>query len=313
MLVSILLMSLTIFAVSFLQPIYAANYVSYADTGAARLYSYYSASTGLWNGEWWNSANHLNTLIDYMTRGGSNNYSSIINNTYTLNINSGSGSFRTGAIDDTGWWGLAWLRAYDMTGNTTYLNTAQADADWMQSFWDTSSCNGGVWWSDAKTYKNAITVELYVKLSAAYYNRTKNSTYLTRAQTGWNWFMNSGMINSSNLVNDGLTLTCQNNGQPTWTYNQGVILGAAAELYRATGNSTYLSQAQPIANAAMTNLINTQTGALRENACESDGSCNSDSRIFKGIFMRNLYELNAVSPNQADQNFITLNADTIWA
>ena len=38
------------------------------------------------------------------------------------------------------------------------------------------------------------------------------------------------MINSANMVNDGLTSGCVNNGQPAWSYNQGVILDALAQV-----------------------------------------------------------------------------------
>ena len=30
------------------------------------------------------------------------------------------------------------------------------------------------------------------------------------------------MINGDHMINDGLNDSCANNGQPTWTYNQGV-------------------------------------------------------------------------------------------
>ena len=45
------------------------------------------------------------------------------------------------------------------------------------------------------------------------------------------------MINSAGLVNDGLTAACANNGQTVWTYNQGLAIGAALELWRATGDA----------------------------------------------------------------------------
>jgi hypothetical protein len=205
-----------------------------------------------------------------------------------------------------------WIRAYDKTNDSRYLNTAKATADYMQTMWDTGTCNGGVWWNTDRNYKNAITIELYIKLNAAYYNRSGNATYLSRVQMGWNWFVSSGMINSSNLVNDGLTASCANNNGVTWTYNQGVVLGAAAELHRATNNTTYLDKAQSIANATMSNLVHGVTGALRENGCES-GSCGNDGALFKGIFMRNLYELNARRFAQANKDFMIRNADVIWA
>jgi predicted alpha-1,6-mannanase (GH76 family) len=309
---SVFIVAFTVILLTAVSPAYAADYRSYANTGAAKLYSQYDQGSGKWSTGWWQSANHLTTLIDYMLRGGSNDYTSIIANTYDKNKTQYAGDFRNEFIDDSGWWALAWLRAYDKTGQTRYRDTAKVIADYMHQYWDTSTCNGGVWWTTGRTYKNAITVELYIKVNAAYYNRGGSSTYLTRAQTAWDWFVNSGMINSSNLVNDGLNSSCQNNGDTVWTYNQGVILGAAAELHRATNNGAYLDKAQQIASAAMNNLKHGITGALRENGCES-GNCGADGALFKGIFMRNLYELNARRYNSANQNFITLNADVIWA
>jgi hypothetical protein len=39
-----------------------------------------------------------------------------------------------------------------------------------------------VWWSSKKTYKNAITNELFLYTSALRYLRTHNQTYLDNAQ-----------------------------------------------------------------------------------------------------------------------------------
>ncbi len=307
----VVLIALFIASFALLTPgtVHAADYRGYANTAAARLYSMYNTTTGLWSTGWWQSANQLTALIDYMTHGGPNDYSSIIANTWNKNRSS---NFINSYTDDTGWWGLAWIRAYDKTLNSSYLGTAKADADYMQTMWDGSSCGGGVWWNTSRNYKNAITIELYIKLNAAYYNRTGDATYRTRAVNGWNWFIGSGMINSSNLVNDGLTLGCSNNGGIVWTYNQGVVLGAAAELHRATNDASYLSKAQTIADAAMHSLVHGLWGTLRENGCESTG-CNADQVLFKGIFMRNLWELNARQYRQQNFDFMVRNADLIWA
>ncbi|MBC8098523.1 MAG: discoidin domain-containing protein [Armatimonadetes bacterium] len=288
----------------------AADFKNYADTAASKLVSWYNSGSGLWNSGWWQSANHVTTLLDYMQRGGSNDYTWVVDNTFEKQKNSYDGSFRNEYLDDTGWWGLAWLRAYDKTGDTKYRDMAKITADHMHDYWD-NTCGGGVWWTTARGYKNAITIELYIKLNAAYYNRSGNGTYLSRAQAGWTWFVNSGMINGQNLVNDGLTSSCQNNNEVTWTYNQGVVLGAAVELHIATNDGNYLNKAQQIASATRTYLVHGITGALRENGCES-GDCGNDGALFKGIFMRNLYELNARQYNQANRDFIELNAASIW-
>ena len=39
-----------------------------------------------------------------------------------------------------------------------------------------------VWWSSAHTYKNAITNELFLHLSAKLYNRFKDASYLGNAK-----------------------------------------------------------------------------------------------------------------------------------
>jgi predicted alpha-1,6-mannanase (GH76 family) len=72
---------------------------------------------------------------------------------------------------------------------------------------------------------------------AALHNRIGgDTTYLQRAADEWSWFQGSGMINSGHTINDGLNDACANNGDVTWTYNQGVILAGLTELYRASGD-----------------------------------------------------------------------------
>lgn len=285
----------------------ASTPVQAAATAMMQLYN----DHGMWQTVgWWNGANCLSALMDYMRITGDMTYSFIIDTTYEKNKNDWSGDFMSNSVDDTAWWGLVWAEAYQITGNTKYLDNAVRINDFLQTF-TTDKCGGGIVWSAASQYKNAITNELFLKLSAVLHNTIPGDTkYLGWAVDYFNWFVNCGMINNDNLINDGLTTSCENNRDTTWTYNQGVILGAASELFKATNNQQYLDIGRRIASAVVSSPALSPNGILRE-PCDNGGDCGPDAPTFKGVFARNLGELNAVLADRPFTDYIRRNAEKI--
>jgi predicted alpha-1,6-mannanase (GH76 family) len=297
-----------------------ARYSQRAAAGVQTLQGWYIQNSGLYQKptDWWNSANAITVLIDYSRATHTTQYLSAVANTFRkANKAYGTTYFINDSNDDEGWWAVAWIDAYDLTKTPGYIAMAKTIFSDMTTQWDTTTCGGGVWWSkDLKNspYKNAITNELFLEIAASLANREtdgkQRAQYLSWAQKEWRWFSASGMINAANMINDGLNAKdptrCTNNSGTTWTYNQGVILGALVELSNATHDPSLLLRAQAIANATMTNLV-TADGVLREPTGEGP-----DLPQFKGIFMRNLVWLNRAAPNARYKAFADTNADSIW-
>lgn len=295
-------------------------YLQRAADGIETLQRWYVPQTGLYQKptDWWNSANAITVLVDYSRVSRSSQYLPVIDNTFrNANHSYGISNFVNDSNDDEGWWAMAWIDAYDLTKSPKYLAMAQTIFSDMTTQWETSTCGGGVWWSkDLKhsAYKNAITNELFLEIAASLANRSadpkQKSEFKAWARKEWNWFSASGMINTDNVVNDGLNAknpsACTNDHQTTWTYNQGVILGGLVELYKADGDAALLKKAQAIAAAAMTNLV-TANGVLNE-----PHGGGPDLPQFKGIFMRNLVRLNEGAPDRRYRDFAETNADSIW-
>ena len=284
----------------------------------------YDPYNAWWPSSWWNSAVALMSTIDYMRGSGDTSYEWIVDRTFQVNkaafpagarsSDAIQGDFISQATDDTEWWALAWIDAYDLTGNRTYLDEAVTIMNHVSTLWDTSTCGGGVWWNTQKTYKNSVTNALYVDLTAALHNRIAgDTTWLSRADTAWNWFEASGLIDGSGLVNDGLTGSCANNGQTVWTYNQGLAIGAAQEMYRATGDSRDLSEARYLADSAVSSPALVSNGLLTESCDALTATCDDNQKQFKGIFMRFLGQLNGDgSVGGAYNSFIQAQTDSLW-
>ncbi len=300
------------------------DYQAYATACIERLQQWYDWKTGLWTSTgWWNAANCLEAMIDYARLTKTDRYDAVVANTFEKNK---PGRFLNRYYDDEQWWALTWLKAYDLLQDKEYLTTVSQIFRDVCSGWDTV-CGGGLWWNKDRRYKNAITNELFLTLAARLCRRTHDEQYLTWALKAWQWFLQTGLLNEHHLINDGLTPNCQNNGQPTWTYNQGVILGGIVELqtiardpsWRLSETTVDSAIAVSIADAAISTLIDAN-GILREPCEQESQGCGQDGPQFKGIFVRYLSFLADTLRQEGlgpatyarYQQFVLSNADMLW-
>jgi predicted alpha-1,6-mannanase (GH76 family) len=289
----------------------ATEFVAASAAGLKTLQTWYVEETGLWKTTgWWNAANALTVLDDYSKLSDTPDFRAIIANTFERNSEK---RFLNEYYDDEGWWALGWAGAYEVTHDARYLEMSETIFADMSGGWDEAACAGGIWWKKPKQYKNAIANELFLsvaaKLASLTQDEQKRATYLDWAQREWKWFAASGMINSENLVNDGLDATCHNNHRTTWTYNQGVIIGGLTMLSKQTGDPKPLETAQSIALSAMARL--TDLDGVLHDPCEP-ARCGNDATQFKGVFARNLAVLNAAAPAPGFRRFLRTNAESIW-
>ncbi|GAA1487653.1 glycoside hydrolase family 76 protein [Brachybacterium sacelli] len=300
-----------------------AQALARARVAADVLMADYDQNKAWFPSSWWNSAVALQTVGDYMLRSGDRRYLDQLDHTFERNKGpfpagelSGDelyGNFTSRAIDDSGWWALTWITAYDLTGDQKYLDMAVTIGDFMNDFWDPSTCGGGIWWDEERTYKNAVTNGQWIRLTAELHNRIPGDTaWLERSQVAWDWYTTSGMVNEDGLLNDGLTDACENNGDRVYTYNQGLAIGAALELWRATGDPHLLDKARYFADAALVEGALVTGGILTEYTDVLGETTNDNHKQFKGIFLRYLMDLADTTGDSRYRDAVATQASTIW-
>ncbi|KAG8699298.1 hydrolase 76 protein [Ceratobasidium sp. 394] len=261
----------------------------------------------------WYEVTSLQGVVNYMMVTGDNSYkSNVLNHRYAFTSGSVSKLLTPATFvnshDDGLWTTLLYFKISEWleklgTPDTRYWNAGVAILDWAgigrteSRNGSTSACDGGVWWEAGASknipYKNAVTNEQFIAASAVVYLKTKNVTYLNNAITTWNFLRDhmrrpASNTNQPGLYSDGTRLPdCTNNGDQTWTYNQGVVLHALGLLYKATGNHTYVDEALVTLDAIIAYKL--KNGVLAESCDLPDTTaCDADQVGFKGLFMRHL-------------------------
>ena len=191
--------------------------------------------------------------------------------------------------DDSGWWGITWLKMADQTGAAKYLATAETIHAHMAKNWRPEKGGGVLWCEDEdKQRPNAITNNLFLILSARLYQRTGDTKYLRWAEQTLSWLQANSLFDGTGVVD------APGNKGDYWSYNQGTYVGGLAALYLATGREVYLEEAAKVARSVIqkSGLV-LPSGVLVEKLGTS-----GDASLFKGVLVRYFAELAAILRGQ---------------
>lgn len=161
--------------------------------------------------------------------------------------------------------------------------------------------------------------------------RPHDPVFLQFAQDGYQWLEESGMMNDQGLYVDGFHISgwndptsdnkkCDVRNEQVYTYNQGVILTGQIDLWKITGNYSYVSDGhrlvrnviratgwdlqrqrpiehdqsdrsytgEPLEERKLPPWHGLGRAGIMEEACDSKGTCSQDGQTFKGIFFHHL-------------------------
>jgi hypothetical protein len=127
------------------------------------LQSFYNKTSGMFGtypADFWTSANGVEALINYIAESGDRSFATDVPSTFTAV----SGEyFASGYFDDQLWFANAWIRQFEVSKNSSYLEQANSIVVEMIEIHDawTPTCGGGVNWGINHNYKNTITNVLF--------------------------------------------------------------------------------------------------------------------------------------------------------
>lgn len=146
--------------------------------------------------------------------------------------------------DDQGFWGLAAMSAAEVNypnppeDQPQWLALAQAVFNTQYPRWDTETCGGGLKWqiftfNNGYNYKNTISNGCFFNIASRLAMYTGNATYAEWAERTWDWVTAIGLVSPSYQFFDGTddTQNCTSINHIQWSYNLGVYLHGAANMY----------------------------------------------------------------------------------
>ncbi len=261
---------------------------------------------------YWNYAQGLDALADASERSAGLRFAGWMP---VATDGQGRRNWLEGLYDDENWMTLALLRTYDQTGERRYLEQARALYEDIQLGWDETCCGavkGGIWWDKARTGKatasNAGPVIAGVRLA----QRTGEARFLDFARRAYDFWRANMVVEQTGQVLDNIPVDGVKNGRLVFTYNEGLMIGAAVELHRATGEARFLEDAHLYARRML--AAQTVESAVGRVLFDGDNDhCQGDCHQFKGIGYRYLAQLQALDPREEYEAVLSASGEAVWS
>jgi predicted alpha-1,6-mannanase (GH76 family) len=295
------------------------TYAATADSLQEKTYNTYISPNGNYfvqdnggnsNYNYWPQAHVLDAFTDAFLRTKNEVYKqrmkSLLVGTKAANGNKYENDF----YDDMEWLALASLRGYEATQDADYLAVANTLWTDIKKGENTNQGGGIAWRKSQLDYKNTPANAPAIIFACRLYRLQKNQADLDIAKRLYTW-MTSTLVDQSGIIWDGIN--SKRDGQldkNKFTYNQGVYMGAALELYNVTKDVAYLEDAMRNANATIKDP-DISPGGLMKSEGQGDGG------LFKAVLVRYLTQV-ILSPDVTEANrnayikYMKYNAETLF-
>lgn len=198
---------------------------------------------------WWEAGAMFGALVDYWYYTGDTTYNEVTTQALQFQVGPNNdymppNQTKTEGNDDQAFWGMAALSAAEVKfpnppeDEPQWLALAQAVFNTQVARWDQSTCNGGLKWqiftfNNGYNYKNTISNGCFFNMAARLAMYTKNATYADWANKMWDWVGGVGLMSPQYQFFDGTddTQNCTSVNHIQWSYNAGVFLYGAANMY----------------------------------------------------------------------------------
>jgi len=208
--------------------------------------------------------------------------------------------------DDNGLVGIDYIDSYNITKNPLYLQRAKDVMTFIESGW-TDDFGGGVSWLEGvRDQKPACSNGKATVLALKIYQATGEKKYLDYGMKSYTWMMSMLRDDSLNIIWNSLLAPegtrCEVQ-KHAYTYNTGTMIQSAVRLYKITGNTKFLEDAQALSEG---------TYKFYFGYTEEGIPYVKDMPWFTLVLLRGYQELYEIDKNPTYVNAVIECADWAW-